>query len=579
MRNLIVLAALAALCHCRSDAPKAADAKAPTEAGWFEIQTEHVRLFTDAGEVEGREVASQCERLRAALIAGSWSSAQTPLREVRVIALADRQDFLRRIPLPNFDGWAVTGLDGGGVLIVHGGRDPAEDSTLKHELAHALNREFMLRQPRWFSEGLAEYLETLRIARGGGAMILGEPSADIRGYLQRYPKLDFAKVMRTGPEVIAAKREDVMDFYAQSWLLTYVLMNRHRAQLGQFVHRLARAEDPKAAFAAAFPGVAIEDLEREGAASFRPGQPITMVEVPLPPLGTASQARKLASAEARVIDAELDIYSARILRRPERLKRPLEEMRAVLAEDPTNLRAGLVAYTASRDRQERLAVARQLAAKNPQQGLGHRLLAEALGAVRGPAAERRAALEKAVELSHDDASALNGLAWNDLLTGRFPEALPLAIRAAKLRPADPGILDTLALALDVGGQCAQATQVQERALELLPDRAAPVVVARFRSRLAAYRTRCEHPSDDEARRIACSGELGPGAAASVKYVVRSNGLADDVEVAAPEDRAAEVKNWLADCLHQPRLRGGNSVAAIIEEHLAEVPGPQAALRP
>src|SRR4051812_42906972 len=40
-RNVIVLAALATLCDCRSDAPKAAAAKAPTAAGWFEIQTEH----------------------------------------------------------------------------------------------------------------------------------------------------------------------------------------------------------------------------------------------------------------------------------------------------------------------------------------------------------------------------------------------------------------------------------------------------------------------------------------------------------------------------------------------------------
>src|SRR4051794_31536871 len=68
-RTVIVLAALAALCNCKSDAPKAAHAKAPTAQEWFEIQTEHVRLFTDAGEDEGRQVASQCERLRAALIA------------------------------------------------------------------------------------------------------------------------------------------------------------------------------------------------------------------------------------------------------------------------------------------------------------------------------------------------------------------------------------------------------------------------------------------------------------------------------------------------------------------------------
>ena len=45
---------------------------------------------------------------------------------------------------------------------------------LKHELAHAQHGSFLPRNPRWFFEGLACYLETLRYQ--GGRYVLGEPS-------------------------------------------------------------------------------------------------------------------------------------------------------------------------------------------------------------------------------------------------------------------------------------------------------------------------------------------------------------------------------------------------------------------
>ncbi|HPF36078.1 MAG TPA: fused MFS/spermidine synthase [Candidatus Krumholzibacteria bacterium] len=69
----------------------------------------------------------------------------------------------------------------------------------------------------------------------------------------------------------------------------------------------------------------------------------------------------------------------------------------------------------------------------------------------------------------DDPSVLNALA--SLLTeaGRAAEALPLAERAAELRPRDGAVLDTLGWTLHVMGRTLDALAVMNRAAAALPD--------------------------------------------------------------------------------------------------------------
>jgi tetratricopeptide (TPR) repeat protein len=81
-----------------------------------------------------------------------------------------------------------------------------------------------------------------------------------------------------------------------------------------------------------------------------------------------------------------------------------------------------------------------------------------------PAAEREAALRKAVDLNPENARSLNELAWLLVTSGRAKEALPFANRALDLAPWSPEIVDTLAEVASRLGKCAEALQLERRAV-------------------------------------------------------------------------------------------------------------------
>ena len=90
----------------------------------------------------------------------------------------------------------------------------------------------------------------------------------------------------------------------------------------------------------------------------------------------------------------------------------------------------------------------------------------------------------------ESAVAANNLAWNLLGLGREKEALPLAERALRLAPTDPGVLDTYAGVLEALGRCVEALDAAERALDLLPEGAAAPARAPWVERATRLRRTC-----------------------------------------------------------------------------------------
>lgn len=83
-------------------------------------------------------------------------------------------------------------------------------------------------------------------------------------------------------------------------------------------------------------------------------------------------------------------------------------------------------------------------------------------------ARAEAYLRQGLRLDHDNAMAMNNLAWV-LLAEKKPEALQVAERANALAPNQPVLMDTLAQVLAGQGQLPRALDVQRKALELAPD--------------------------------------------------------------------------------------------------------------
>ena len=152
---------------------------------------------------------------------------------------------------PNIDGFYTSGPGLTAAFIAFDRGRGGDGTTLFHEYAH----HFMFASgrsayPAWYVEGLAEYLSTARLERG--VATVGDASRGRAVTLVRGIWLPLAKVLTTRPADL--KRDEIGQFYAQSWLLVHYLTrdDTRRTQLKAYLAALNRGVGTEAAFASAF---------------------------------------------------------------------------------------------------------------------------------------------------------------------------------------------------------------------------------------------------------------------------------------------------------------------------------------
>ena len=195
-------------------------ATCPTEGGpaWRELTSAHFRMRTDMDREAAGATLLQLERYRRALLL-AWGEDFDPPGQVEVIALrhvSELAEFRKDIlgfaaSRPEGPLVVITG-DGGYAL----GDAKADLGTTLHELAHYLSRYAMPRQPRWFAEGLAMYLETVYVSADGNTVKLGRASPQWYAQAASRYRLNVAQLWdwdRAEPP-----REEVTRYYASSWL-------------------------------------------------------------------------------------------------------------------------------------------------------------------------------------------------------------------------------------------------------------------------------------------------------------------------------------------------------------------------
>lgn len=484
------LSALALACAC-------AQAQKPPSAGgaFLELQSDHYVLVTDLAELAARAAIARMEDVRAALLELSWRGDAPAREKLRVVQFASSAR-LREFANPGMSAvYQPAGLFGEPFLLLTVEEAAAGDVVLKHELAHAQHGSFLPRSPRWFFEGLACYLETLRYDAEARRHVLGEPSAERLEYLRVHPGVDYRRVlsMRTGDAVLLGG-QDGYEFQSAAWLLVFYLANEYRAQLDEYIARLARREEAQAAFAAAFPGLEADELAAQ-AARYRPAlargdAKVRTKEMPLSSTKTDADLRVVPAADVEAMRAELFFLSPGL----PRVRAHLGEARAAaddaLRADPAQplALAVLLALPEDANAPPPLERIRAAAAARPGDFRSQMLLAFVAGP-RQPE-ERRAALARAAQLAPENATVLNALAWHELTHGRASEALAVAEKAARLAPGRAAVLDTLATALAKSSRCAEATKVEERALELTAEHAGGELRRRLLARLDAMRAGC-----------------------------------------------------------------------------------------
>jgi tetratricopeptide (TPR) repeat protein len=380
---------------------------------------------------------------------------------LRVVALADARVF-RELAGPHVAGYFTESL-GEPVIVLPVAWVSQSPEIIAHELAHDLSRYLFPVQPRWFSEGLAGFVETVGSAeprcRGRvGAVSVPRARAVSAGRLPTAGEL-----LSWSGEIDDARPGA---FHAGSWLLFSWLWNTRSAQFTGYQRALSRGEPPGAAWRGAFP----EFDPADSAAMDRLDQALTDYRQRGTFLSYPVQARAEARMErvAGVPPADVHLLLLGVRRRvgerregePEAVRSELEE---ALREDPLQ---PLALLRTTKDPASLQQALRRSTAARPGDAVGWALLAESLREPKDEA-EREVAYRKALTLEPDSPTMSAALALHLVSTGRPGEAWPLATYAADAVPWNPRNLMTLALAASGSGRCDEALEAQRRALAVV----------------------------------------------------------------------------------------------------------------
>jgi tetratricopeptide (TPR) repeat protein len=449
--------------------------------GWVAVYSDQFVVVTDLDEKDARALAAELDLIRNAVASSLFQRRHDPPVRATVIAFRSTADYQSFAPAGSAAYYARGAADP--KIVMPGKMGIEQRRVLAHELAHHVSSYVLLREPRWFSEGLATWAETVGTTSTGIRMVTG-PVPPGRRVLPRPQRMPARQLLAWDGTVPPG---GLAPYYDAAWLLVHYLVNEHPEELKAFEARLAGAEDPDDAFRAAFPrwnpdvpgGLDLLDGELDGwARNGRfDGKPVQVDSRP------RISVQPIEPAEVHAIRILLWAGGATREGDDAALRAELDEG---LAEDPCH--PVLLRQLARRDGKDPLPLARLSVKGRPGDPRAWSFLAESLP----PEAEadREAALRRAAELAPRNPVALSALAEMLLQAGRSGEALPPARQAVQLGPFSPGALDTYAAVSADLGNCEQAVLASRRAIDVLPDEWEPEQRARLERRLAAILERC-----------------------------------------------------------------------------------------
>ena len=300
---------------------------------WFEVETTHFTLISNAGERSTRTIASDLEKFMAVLEGLIGRELESPLPSY-VYVFKNESVFRDYKPLwqgkpANLSGYFQERSDGN-LIAINGDRRLEAAGVLYHELMHYVMSSNYLPVPLWVDEGLAELYSTFEA--GPQLVHVGKPIENHVFWLRQHSLIPL-------PELFAIDRESQSynegsrqgSFYAQSWLLVHYLLlstdEQRRENLFQFLDLGRRGVATAEAFQRAF-GIEFKTLEKKLKGYARRGE-FYYQSLPSPAqIGDISPPRQLARHEILCQLGEL------LATLPDRENEAEAHLRAGLAAEP-----------------------------------------------------------------------------------------------------------------------------------------------------------------------------------------------------------------------------------------------------
>lgn len=258
---------------------------------WSEVTSRHFVVRTDLDPSSAQALGEELERIEGAFEDLVVKPADE-LDPINVVAFLRREDYLeiaRQNGLPQSDAFFspdTHDIESAQTVVLSGGFNQAKRAVLQHELTHRFLHLISSDVPIWLNEGLAEYNSTLALHDGRAwfGMIprdfegLFSPGGRIpvgRGATLRWLSIDqlptVKSLLATTPDTFYERTENDPNpqhplSYPAAWLLVHTLESPklpYRARFERMIDLLSRGVAGDAAFAQAFAGVSIDELEQQ----------------------------------------------------------------------------------------------------------------------------------------------------------------------------------------------------------------------------------------------------------------------------------------------------------------------------
>jgi tetratricopeptide (TPR) repeat protein len=204
---------------------------------WTSVKSPNFELFTTASAGDARKGIEYFEQVRDFFMRVKSQQLTTRL-PVTIIVFRNPKEF-KPYTVTETAAAYFTGDQSRDYIVMSGFSENHKDIAV-HEYMHLLIRHMELKLPVWLNEGIAEVYSTLRPL--AGKIVVGNVPQG-RGWSlasQSWLKLPHLfSITRDSPEYNEKNRAGVL--YAQSWLLTHMLMldERYREHFGTFVGRIS----------------------------------------------------------------------------------------------------------------------------------------------------------------------------------------------------------------------------------------------------------------------------------------------------------------------------------------------------
>jgi hypothetical protein len=419
----------------------------PGGTAWREVRSPHFVIDAAGWDKDARALAAPFEDLYAAVVAALIAEPVEIPAKVRVVLVPDLGDLRAYTYSRYVNGEFWVTPQGEPTILMSTDQVNDLPYVIAHELTHYVSSFLFTRQPRWFAEGLAQFIESVaKKDRDGKRWAGGNPS---NGLFAGNAQLARAESLLSG-----------YGDYVSAFVLYRLLWNEHSEQLSDYQRRLMDGEDPKDAWREAFPqwdftGGKVRNLDNDLHDHQNKGRGVRW-EVKARPGDYA-----VTSDAASLADVHLVLLGFRLLMTNQRVQDrvSLETMEEAVREDPGNPLA--TAELARLQKEDVLGAVRAVTEARPADPRGWYLR----GIHATDPSEKESSLRRAVELWPEGALANAALATHLATSQRARAALPFANRAIELAPWHPAAVSSLAtVALELG-QCKQARVLQVRALE------------------------------------------------------------------------------------------------------------------